>query len=148
MLGVGIKELKDAAVDLPIYLRSVKIFTDRLDARLWPYYLALPSDPTTYTSDQQNFSELFLAYIGWTTARQMSISLTQFSPREIGDGKATMQRQANSAMDVLANIDAQLGAVSQQLTDLIELLDPTAPALVTTAYVVGIFDATGDPVTG
>lgn len=148
MLGVGVKEFGDPVVDLPVYKRSVKITCDRTDSRIWSLYSALPADTTSWSADQQNFSDLFQTYLAWATARMLAIALPQFSPQGIGDGKALMQRNDDASESVIANIDKQISDVVLPLVNAAEVLQPSLAAQVKTAFVLGKFGATGDPVTG
>lgn len=146
MLGVSPKELKDDVVDLPIYLRSVRIAANRLDSRLLPIYTALPGEGLS--DDEQSFEDLFVVYVGWLTAQQMSISLVQWSPRQISDGKAILERDTGAAAQAIANIAANLAAAAQDLVAAAQILQPVQDTIVTVAYAIATFGATGDPVTG
>lgn len=148
MVGAAVKEMKDGVIDLPIYLRTVKVQSDRTDKRAWGMYKALGDDPATYTDDESTFSELFLTFIGWTTARAVAIALPTALAQTIGDGKAQLQRNDDAGTSTLANIDQQLANVVPLLVDAINALQPPVASTVTTAFALGRFGATGDPVTG
>jgi hypothetical protein len=146
MLGVAAKEFKDQTLQLPIYLRSIKIECDRADARLWGLYKGLPD--SGLTDDQQNFSDLFCTFVGWSAAKLIAIALPQFSPQEVGNGQAVMHRNDDAATSVMADIRAQVASVVPLLVTAADVLDPVQPSNVKTAYAMGRFGASGDPVTG
>jgi hypothetical protein len=148
MLGVAVKEMKNGTTELPVYLRSVKVQSDRTDKRAWKLYAALGADRTAYSEDEEAFSDLYLTFLAWSTARVVAIALPQFSPQEIGDGKALMQRNDDASVTTIANIDRQIGEVVPLLVAAIDVLQPAQAAQVTTAFSVATFGATGDPVTG
>lgn len=148
MLGVAVKEMKTGTLDLPVYLRSVKVQSDRTDKRAWKLYDALPSDATTYTDDQTDFSDLYLAFLAWSTARVVAIALPQFSPQEIGNGQAVMHRNDDASVTTIANIDKQIAEIVPMLVAAIDVLQPVIASQVTTAYALGKFGASGDPVLG
>jgi hypothetical protein len=148
MLGTSVKEFADGLVDLPVYKRTVKIACDRADSRIWQIYAALPSDAATFNDDQTNFSELFITFVAWSTARAIAIALPQSSPQEIGNGNAVMHRNDDAAESVIANIDQQIRDIVPLLVNAAEVLQPAAAKQVNVAYTFGRFGASGDPVTG
>lgn len=148
MLGVAVKEMKTGTLELPVYLRSVKVQSDRTDKRAWKLYAALPGDKATYSDDQADFSDLYLTFLAWSAARVVAIALPQFSPQEIGNGQAIMQRNDDASVTTIANIDKQIAEVVPMLVAAIDVLQPAQAAQVTTAYAIGTFGASGDPVTG
>lgn len=149
MLGVDEKELSDSKIDLPVYLRSVKIAVGRLDPqrRFWSTYEALPANGLTDV--QQRFSDAFLAFVGWKAASSFAVSLPQSSPRSITDGKASFQRQPNSSMDTYDNILAQLGSAADDLiAAAVELLPPPEVVVSTLGLMARASLGASDPITG
>jgi hypothetical protein len=148
MLGVAVKEMKSGTLDLPVYLRSVKVHSNRTDKRAWSLYELLPVDATTYTEAQADFSDLYLTFLAWSAARVVAIALPQFSPQEIANGQAIMQRNDDASVTTIANIDKHIGEIVPMLVSAIDVLQPAQASQVTTAFAIGKFGASGDPVTG
>lgn len=148
MLGVAVKEMKDGVIDLPVYLRSVKVACAGTDSRIWSLYAGLPSDTSTYTADQEAFSELFLTYLAWATARVVAIALPTTAAQQIGDGNAQLSRNDDAGVSTIANIDLQISKVVPLLVNATAVLAPSAASQVKAAYAPGRFGASTDPVTG
>jgi hypothetical protein len=149
MLGVEVKELPDSKIDLPVYLRSVKLAVGRLDTqrRYWDAFEALPG--SGMSDVQQRFSDAFLTFAGWKAASLLAVSLPQFSPRSITDGKASFQRQPNSPMDTYENVNTQLGSAEFDLVAAAADLLPPADIVVTTdGLMARVSLGAADPITG
>lgn len=149
LLGVSLKELPDIKIDLPVYLRSIKIAVGRLDPqhRFWGAFESLPGEGLS--GDQQRFSDAFLAFVGWKAASLLAVSLPQFAPRSVTDGKAAFQRQPDAPMDVITNIESQLAQAAGDLTEAGAVFLPAEPVVVTATSIFqrATFGAT-DPITG
>lgn len=142
LLGVTVKELKDATLELPIYWKQTKAELSAISSTLLADYDALVaplSDP------QQRFKEAVETYAALSASMMLAASLPQFSPRTISDGKATMQRQLDAPDKVLENLQRMFSNAASELDAAYRALNSTvARAFV---FPFGTSSPT-DPVTG
>jgi len=149
LLGVSAKELPDARVDLPIYLKIVKTSVGALDTdrRIWAAYEDLPD--SNLSPAQTRFKDAFETYTGLKGASVIAVALPSMAVRSLTDGKAGFTRESGAADDVRVNLDQALADAAYELTAAAADLLPVTPLVSD----IGFLFATAtpgatDPVTG
>lgn len=92
-LGVGIAEIPDAVISLPLYENGLGVELDRLNLALEGDFVSTTA-LASKTADQTRFLRAVQLFATYTVARQLTGSLPLFSAKEIHDGKASMIRYA------------------------------------------------------
>lgn len=92
-LGVGIAEIPDAVISLPLYENGLGVELDRLNLALEGDFVSTTA-LASKTADQTRFLRAVQLFATYTVARQLTGSLPLFSPKEIHDGKASLIRYA------------------------------------------------------
>lgn len=97
-LGVGIAEIPDAVISLPLYDNSLGVELDKLGLTLAADFVTTKA-LAVKTADQDRFLRSVQLFATYAVARQLTGALPLFSPKEIHDGKASMVRYAASPYD-------------------------------------------------
>lgn len=92
-LGVGIAEIPDAVISLPLYENSLGVEMDKLSLTLEADFVATTA-LAVKTAAQTRFLRSVQLFATYAVARQLTGALPLFSPKEIHDGKASMIRYA------------------------------------------------------
>lgn len=145
-LGVSTDEIDDTTLSLPLYEYS-------LIGELEDVSLSLASDfaalPPVLTDVQTRFKQSLVLFATYAVAKQLTVSLPLFSPKEIGDGKAHVTRYAQDPYK--ATIEAVLGEYERTKVRLssayLALTSATAAPREFRSYFSSVPAAT-DPVTG
>lgn len=124
LLGVSDEELADGTLGLRVFLRSLEEGLNEIDDSLTkPAGSLLAQFKTvakianeTRTATQQRFFEAVQTYATYHVAADLTVTLPQFSPKTISDGKAMVQRHADSPYKV--TIDGVLAGKSRALSRL------------------------------
>jgi hypothetical protein len=92
-LGVSPDEITDATLSLPLYELSLTSELDDVGSNLIADYMVIQDTGlSTWTSAQKKFDQFTRLFATYAVARQLTVSLPLFSPKEITDGKASMGR--------------------------------------------------------
>lgn len=107
-LGVSPVELSNSVLALPVYEMGLVRELNRLSTSLNPAFSTvsrlLPADRT---SVQQSLYEAVVLFSVYAVASQVGVSLANFAPRSVGDGKASLTRFSdNPYEDVMARIES------------------------------------------
>lgn len=108
LLGVSDDELSDTTIGLRVFYRSLIESFNEIDEELEQTSGTLVSEfaevaqiaNASRTADQQRFFENVQSYASFYVANDIAPSLPQFSPKTITDGKAMIQRHADSPYKV------------------------------------------------
>lgn len=152
-LGVNDLELKDQVLDLPVYemglIREFNRLSTSLNAAFSSIHLKSPASRTSGESTLHDAVRLFSVY---AVAKQVGVSLANFAPKDVGDGKATVSRYSGEPFEkVLARIDEYYAALRPELRSAYEVFSSTTStaSLATTPNVFFVAAKRGyDPVTG
>lgn len=152
-LGVNDIELSDVVLALPVYemglIRELNRLSTSLNAAFLDISLKAPAGRTTDEAELHDSVRLFSVY---ASARQVGVSLANFAPKDVGDGKATISRYAGEPFEkVLARIDDYYSALRGELRTLYETYSSAASPTVSSTKPSTFFVASKrgyDPVTG
>lgn len=116
-LGVNDIELSDQVLALPVYemglIRELNRLSTSLNAAFLTIHGKLIGDRTTAEATLHDAVRLFSVY---AAAKQVGVSLANFAPKDVGDGKATVSRYAGEPFEkVMARIDEYYGALRVDL---------------------------------
>lgn len=147
-LGVSEEEISDATLSLDLYAFNLESELQEVDALLTSDYGSLP-DSASRTEAQTRFAQLVCLFATYAVAKQATISLPMFGPKEQTDGKAGVSRFAQDPYKVTsARILAQYETFRSKLEEAYEAIRPEAAATVTPRPYFSAVSATYDPVTG
>lgn len=152
-LGVNDIELSDLVLGLPVYemglIRELNRLSTSLNAAFLVIYLKPPSNRTTSEAELHDSVRLFSVY---AAAKQVGVSLANFAPKDVGDGKATISRYAGEPFEkVLSGIDDYYSALRGELRTLYETYSSSASTTTASTKPSTFFVASKrgyDPVTG
>lgn len=116
-LGVNDLELKDTVLALPVYemglVRELNKISTSLNAAFSTVRQVAPGSRTTAQADLFFAVRLFSVY---ASAKQVGVSLANFAPKDVGDGKATVSRYSGAPFEaVLSGIDDLYTALRVEL---------------------------------
>lgn len=94
-LGVGIAEIPDAVISLPLYENNLGVELDKLSLTLETDFVVTTA-LAVKTAAQTRFLRSVQLFATYVVARQLTGALPLFSPKEIHDGKASMIRYASN----------------------------------------------------
>lgn len=106
-LGVNELELKDTVLGLPVYemglIRELNKVSTSLNAAFSSAHSKVPSARTASEAALHDAVRLFSVY---AVAKQVGVSLANFAPKDVSDGKASTARFAGTPFEgVLDGID-------------------------------------------
>jgi hypothetical protein len=159
LLGVEDEELPDARISLRVFLRSLEeglneidISVSKASGTLRTEFLEVSQIANeTRTAEERRLFDNVQAYCAYHVACDIAGALPQFSPKTITDGKAMVQRHADSPYKmVLAALESgkskALSRLVRAYSDyLVETLTPSTSEPIS-YFVVSTPDS--DPVTG
>jgi hypothetical protein len=152
-LGVNEIELSDGVLGLPVYemglIRELNRLSTSLNAAFLAIHLLTPSARTSTEAELHDAVRLFSVY---AAAKQVGVSLANFAPKDVGDGKATISRYAGEPFEkVLSGIEDYYSALRGELRSLYETFSSSSSIAVASTKPSKFFVAAKrgyDPVTG
>ena len=151
-LGVNDIELSDRVLDLPVYEMGLIRELNRLSTSLNAAFLGIASrSPANRTPDEAELHDSVRLFSVYASAKQVGVSLANFAPKDVGDGKATVSRYAGEPFEnVLEGIDDYYSALRGELRTLFETFTSSgASASSTTPSTFFVASKRSyDPVTG
>lgn len=151
-LGVNDIELNDQVLALPVYemglIRELNRLSTSLNAAFLTIHAKLLADRTTEEATLHDAVRLFSVY---AAARQVGVSLANFAPKDVADGKASVSRYAGEPFEkVMERINEYYGALKDDVKSAYALY--TSAATTSTLTTPANFFVAGkrsyDPVTG
>ena len=92
-LGVNQVELADSVLALPVYEMGLVRELNRLSTSLNPAFsLIARKRDTDRTEAERGLHQAVSLFSAYAVASQVGVSLANFAPRSVGDGKATLTR--------------------------------------------------------
>jgi hypothetical protein len=149
-LGVSPEELEDATLSLPLYDFSLTGELEDISLTLITDFLALPVDSGTWSDDQRRFDAATRLFSTYAVARELTVALPLFAPKEITDGKAATTRFTQDPYRAtIDGVNAAYLRASERLAAAYDVIKSiTAPAAVSRHYSASVVSTTVDPVTG
>ena len=152
-LGVNDIELSDVVLGLPVYemglIRELNRLSTSLNAAFSAIHPKIPADRTTAEAELHDAVRLFSVY---AAAKQVGVSLANFAPKDVGDGKATISRYSGEPFEkVLAGIDDYYNVLRTELRGVYEVFSSSATTAAASTRPSTFFIASKrgyDPVTG
>jgi hypothetical protein len=150
-LGVNDSELKDQVLGLPVYemglVRELNKVSTSLNAAFSALYAKTRSERTAEESNLHDAVRLFSVY---AVAKQVGVSLANFAPKDISDGKASVGRFSGTPFEtVLDRIDGMYSSLKEELRAAYEAFTGASSKSSTTPFkVLGKSQNAYDPVKG
>lgn len=149
VLGVSSTELTDATLALPMYGTLATLGLEDIHVNLPDDFSTVSALPSK-TAQQQRFVDLVKLYVPYKVSKELLVSLPMFSVKQLSDGRAEFQRQADIFDDLKDGVDAALSSLRYRLAATYQALYPansttTATRLFTQTLATGV---AVDPVTG
>jgi hypothetical protein len=152
-LGVNSLELSDRVLSLPVYEMGLIREFNRVSTSLAAAFSSVIAKASSARTDAEkalyDAVHLFAVY---AVARQVGVALPNFTPKDVGDGKANLSRFAGEPFTkVLDAVGEYYQAMKENVRQALEVYagssSTTAPSLIPAT----VFKASGrlyDPVTG
>jgi len=152
-LGVNDIELPDEVLDLPVYAMGLIRELNRLSVSLNTAFLTIYAKaPASRTPDEAELHDSVRLFSVYAAAKQVGVSLANFAPKDVGDGKATVSRYAGDPFEkVLSGIDDYYSALRGELRALYEVFSSATSTTLASTQPSAFFIASKrgyDPVTG
>lgn len=152
-LGVNDLELNDTVLGLPVYemglVRELNKVSTSLNAAFSALYAKLPASRTLAESNLHDAVRLFSVY---AVAKQVGVSLANFAPKDVTDGKASVGRFAGTPFEsVLDRIDGMYMSLKEDLKVAYEAFTGAASGKASSTMPTAVFIASPrgyDPVAG
>lgn len=149
-LGVSQDEIKDATLSLDLYEFNLVSELEGISLDLIPTYMTQVGDPQeSWNAEQTRFYQSVRLFSTYAVAKQCTISVPMFSPKEQSDGKAALVRFA------LDPYKSMIDGVVQQYDIFREKLESAYGAITTSGDPIFIprtyftvISPSSDPVTG
>jgi len=147
-LGVAELELKDTTLSLSLYGNNLASEFDQIDPTLTTVFVALPA-AGSQTAEEKSFALYVQLFATYAVAKQLTVSLPLFSPKEIGDGKATMTRYAVDPYKATINgINVQYESFKSKLAAAFDAVSLVTADVVAPRPYMTVVSPSSDPVTG
>lgn len=147
-LGVSKDEITDATLSLDLYTFNLVSELESIDLGLIASYQALPV-PAGRSTAETRFAQAVSLFSTYAVAKQGTIGLPMFSPKEQTDGKAGLVRFAqNPYKDTIQRVLDQYNAFKLKLEDAYGALQPAVEQGSTLRPYFSVNTPTSDPVLG
>lgn len=149
-LGVSVSELKDDVLELPLYEGIlIKELEDVSPTCLADYTAVNDKDDAAKTTAEKDFQLAFELFSVFAVARGLTSSLPLFSPKSIGDGKASASRFSDSPYkDTIEAIGLSYEEYRKYLISKYAIFNGGSSSDSAPIPMVGIMSPATDPVTG
>lgn len=149
-LGVSEDEIKDTTLSLDLYEYNLVSELESIDLTLISVYeTQKESAPSTWTTEQTRFYQAVKLFSAYAVAKQATVSLPMFSPKEQTDGKAGVVRFAlDPYKATIAAILKQYDAFREKLIKAFSDLNSNDTPVATMRPYIVVASPVSDPVTG
>ena len=149
-LGVSADEFDDATLSLDVYaFNHVSELEAISPLILGVYDVQVDTSPSTWTANQTRFFQAFTLFSAYAVAKQATISLPLFSPKEQTDGKASMVRYAQDPYKAtIARVLQQYDAFKLKLATVFSVLQNTGAPIVISRPYLSVASPIYNPVKG
>jgi hypothetical protein len=152
-LGVNDVELRDSVLGLPVYEMGLVRELNKLSTSLNAAFSTVQSKtPAERTEEESALFEAVRLFSVYSVAKQVGVSLANFAPKDVGDGKATISRFAGEPFEkVLARISEMYTALRVELRAAYDIYAGTTSTVTPTTTPATVFLASKrsyDPVAG
>jgi len=115
VLGVSSTELTDETLALSMYGTLATLGLEDIHKNLPTEFSTVSALPVK-TSQQQRFVDLVKLYVPYKIAKELLTSLPLFAVKQLSDGRAEFQRQADVFNDLRDGVDAALNSLKFRLS--------------------------------
>jgi hypothetical protein len=152
-LGVNNLELSDSVLSLPVYEMGLIREFNRISPSLTAAFSAVRAIASaSRTATQNALYDAVHLFSVYAAARQVGVSLPNFAPKDVNDGKASLSRFAGEPFErVLTRIDNYYAETRESARQALEVYSGSASATTPSLAPVPAFLASTrayDPVTG
>ena len=126
-LGVSAKDLKDATLALAIYSSHLEIDLEGISPTLPATYDAILNKTPPLTPEEERILSTAQFFATYSVAKHLSVSLPIFAPKQIADGKASLQRFDNPYKDMIAGVNQMYDAARNRLIAALGDITPKTP---------------------
>lgn len=150
ILGVSTDELEDGTISLSVYEFGLSSDIRSVSRTLVADHAIVAAIPeSSWTDTQREFMEGMSLFCTFSVARQLLTSLPLFSPKELGDGKATQVRYSdNPYKEVIRRVEAGFDKYRLELEAVYAEIKSSSAAARTDRIFMIVSSPTTDPVTG
>jgi len=151
LLGVSEDELEDKTIGLRVFLRSLEETLNEISENLIDQFIAVIAIAAVdRSSAQARFHNAVQTFATYHVAADLSESLAQFSPKTISDGKAMVQRHADSPYKVTIDgiLRGRTLALNRLKSAFIIVQGGTSGTTIPVFSGLAVSTPTADPVTG
>lgn len=148
-LGVSSDEIEDTTLGLAMYSDYLDLELDDIDSDIASQFTTVKAIAEgSRTAAEARFYKATTLFAVYAVARQLTVSLPLFSPKDISDGKATLGRYADSPYrETIKRVKDEYEKFRVRLKDTFDALNATTTTPVTRSY-MGVSSPDTDVVTG
>ncbi len=145
-LGVSTDDLEDTTLALTLY-------SDYLQGELEDVALTLPATYASIkllpspTEVQERFLRTCSLFAVFAVSKQLTAALPLFAAKQVGDGKAVVQRFDNPYLETIKAVNEQYGKTKNRLVSALALVGASSASSSPAVY-LGVVSPNIDPVTG
>lgn len=114
-LGVSAKDLKDDTLALAIYSSYLEIDLEDVNPTLPTTYATIQNKTPPLTAEEVRILSTVQFFATYSVAKHLSVSLPIFAPKQIADGKASLQRFDNPYKDMIAGVNQMYDAAKNRV---------------------------------
>jgi len=150
-LGVNATELSDQVLALPVYEMGLVRELNKLSTSLGASFSLIANKTfAARTDDERNFFDSVSLFAVYTVAAQVGVSLANFAPRAVSDGKASITRFSGEPYELVMKRVETLRARyrGDVVSALVQLISGVAGAPMVAPRLFAAARRGIDPVTG
>lgn len=144
-LGVSSDELEDATLGLHLYEDALLADLEDVALAVPPTYIVVKALASP-DQHQERFLQCARVFAVYSVAKQLTISLSLFSPVKVGDGKAEMGRVSDPHRETVRMVNQEFDKWRNRLIKAFEAMGSAASSNTPRVY-FGIISPDFDPVT-
>ena len=145
-LGVSADDIEDSTLALTLYEDILVEDLEDVSASL-PATYQVTKALGTKSDDQTRFLRACRTFAAYAVAKHLTASLPLFAAKQVGDGKASVQRFDNPYADTIKQVNSQYGKARSRVQTALSALSMSSGSTVTRQYFAVVSPST-DPVTG
>lgn len=135
VLGVSDEELADVTLELPLYEQQLVLELESVYDSLPSMYIAIRSlDPTSRTTKEQKLFDIVQVFSAYATGKILLVSAPRFAPKRITDGRAEVERVADSFANLRDDLEQTLIALRSRLLVALGALNVVLTPAVSRVY--------------
>ena len=145
-LGVSDEDIEDETLALGLYSDSLQVEMDDIGFTLVETYVATKA-VITPSAVQARFMQAVRLFSTFAVAKQLTAALPLFAAKQVGDGKASVQRFDNPYKDTIKQVNEQYDRARRRLVQVFGELGTASSGEVKKIF-LAVAAPSIDPVTG